>query len=131
MLQTLRCGPRPLSSHEYSPNVLMLQITMKSKVLRMHWLTLVLIQANGVIAQEPPSGQSGKDERKLPEILRAEPVKESPQDDDLRKLLKARYNEACAEMKARFVEFEAGKTTVDAMLGASQRLLEAGLESSG
>ena len=103
---------------------------MKAKFRPECWLTLALLvmQAGDVIARGPqPSGQA---EDKLPAILSAEPLKEDPKDDELRKLLKARYNEAIAEMKARFQEFEAGKGALDTMLGASRRVLESGLELS-
>jgi hypothetical protein len=102
---------------------------VKSKFRSDCWLTLalLLVPASGTIAQEPqPKGGPAK----LPAILTTEPLKEDPKDDELRKLLKARYNAAVAEMKARFKEFEAGRGRVDSMLGASKRLLESGLELS-
>jgi hypothetical protein len=98
------------------------------------WLTLALfvIPAGGVIAQEPQRRQQDQAPYdRLPALLTAKPVQPDPKDDDLRKLLVARYNESVAEMKVRYTEFQAGKTTIDSMLGASQRLLKSGLELSG
>lgn len=101
------------------------------KIRPERWLTLVLLllPTGSAITQEPQSQQKEQvPEVKLPALLSTEPVKQDPKDDELRKLLKARYNEAVAEMKARFTEFQAGKTTIDSMRGPSQRLVEAGLE---
>jgi hypothetical protein len=104
---------------------------MNSTIHPEYWLTfaLLVVQTNGVIAQDPqPPRQGGGD--KLPAILAAKPLPEDPKDDALRKLLKARYNEAVAEMKDCFLEFQAGRTTIDSMLGASQRVQQAGLQLS-
>jgi hypothetical protein len=88
------------------------------------WLTFALfvIPAGGVIAQEP--------DFKLPALLTAKAIQPGPGDDELRKLLIARYNEAVAEMKVRYTEFQAGKSTLDTMRGTSQRLLKSGLDLS-
>src|SRR5262249_134505 len=49
-------------------------------------------------------------------------------DDELRKLLKARYNAALRETKGRFMQFLAGKTTPELLADGGRRLLRAELE---
>src|SRR5262249_46245 len=74
-------------------------------------------------------------EGKLPALLSAKPAQAEPSDDELRKLLKARYNAALAEAK-KFHEFRelASNTAVEllpnahGMYGRWQRLLHAALE---
>jgi hypothetical protein len=67
---------------------------------------------------------------KLPALLTAKPIKEEPKDDELRKLLKGRYNEAVAEMQGRYKEFLVGRGTFDAMFEVAQRIVTSGLELS-
>jgi hypothetical protein len=61
-------------------------------------------------------------------LLMVEPVAQDPQDDELRKLLKARYNEAVGEFQARFSAFQAGRDDIDTLPEAGQRVVESGLE---
>lgn len=63
------------------------------------------------------------EDAKLPAILEAKPLKPAPGDDELRKALIARYNAAIGEVKARYQEFLAGKTTMEAMADCSRRLV--------
>jgi hypothetical protein len=81
-------------------------------------------------ATPAPTQAPGGSEAELPALLKAEPVKADPQDDDLRKLLKERYNEAVAEMSERSRQMRAGSTTFDSCFVAAQRLVPAGLELS-
>jgi hypothetical protein len=67
--------------------------------------------------------------------LSAKPFKEEPKDDDLRKLLKAQYNEALGELKDYYeLENAANRNGVtlrgdpDDLYGPWQRLVRAGLE---
>src|SRR5262245_4878369 len=76
-------------------------------------------------AQPPPAA-----EPQLPAILTLKPVKPAPGDDELRKLLIARYNAAVAEMEARVQEFRTGRGAVDDFLGVARRLLDSGLALS-
>lgn len=63
-------------------------------------LLLLLASFSPARASQPQSDQS---ERKVQDLLTASPLKEDPQDDELRKLLKARYNAALAEVQG-FIE---------------------------
>jgi hypothetical protein len=103
---------------------------MKPAIRPEAWLSLALflLPASYSAAQAPqrrpdPSGT------KLPSLLTAKPVKEDPKDDELRKLLKARYNDAVGEMKVLSKMYREGRAGTDALLNeAGQRLVRAGLE---
>jgi outer membrane protein TolC len=61
---------------------------------------------------------------KMPAVLSAKPLKAEAGDDELRKLLKERYNAALEEMQARYAEFQAGRITLDMLHEAAQRVLD-------
>ena len=69
-------------------------------------------------------------EAQLPAILKAKALKPGPGDDELRKLLIARYNVAIAEMEVRLRELRAGKCLFDALADVAQRLVDSGIELS-
>ena len=97
------------------------------------WMSLYLLMtlAGSSASQPPPKKPPARPEEKVPTLLTAKPLKVDPKDDELRKLLKARYNEALAEAKG-YYEFE--KLPVDRIInfddlyGRWQRLVQAGLE---
>jgi hypothetical protein len=63
------------------------------------------------------------------DLLTAQPLPENTSDDELRKLLKARYNEDLAEMQGLFFLYQyKGFDNLDAVTGSAQRLMQAGLE---
>lgn len=71
---------------------------------------------------------------KLPALLSGKPLKEDPSDDEMRKLLKARYNESVAALK-EYYELTSlpGVDTIyslDELYGGWHRLLTAGLALS-
>lgn len=105
---------------------------MTSAIRHEGWLLFPLVMLAGNLAAEAPQARQApvQPEVKVPTLLTAKPVKEDPKDDDLRKLLKARYNEAVAEMEARYKEFLSGRErgTFDAMVEVAQRLVQSGLE---
>jgi hypothetical protein len=81
--------------------------------------------------QKPPD----QPEVKLPALLSAKPLKIDPKDDELRKLLKARYNEAVSEARDcyEFEEFarKYGPSQLydaDYLYGMWQRVVQSGLE---
>ena len=106
---------------------------MKSPTRPVPWISLcLLLTLAGRSASQPPSEKPPtRPEEKPPALLTAKPLQIDPKDDELRKLLKARYNEALAEAKANY-EFE--KLPVDRLVnfddlyGRWQRLVQAGLE---
>jgi hypothetical protein len=78
-------------------------------------------------AQEPQP-QLNQPEITAPALLSAKPLKEDPKDDELRKLLKARYNEGVGEVKMRHEQYKFGLGGIDDLFQAGQRLVQAGLE---
>jgi hypothetical protein len=88
-------------------------------------LALLLALYRGTPA---PTQAPGRPEQELPALLKPEPVKADPKDDDLRKLLKERYNEAVTEMNERTRQMRSGANTFDSCFVAAQRLVPAGLE---
>jgi hypothetical protein len=82
-------------------------------------------------ATPAPTRAPGGQEPELPALLKAEPVKVDPKDDELRKLLKERYNEALAEIDERSRRVLGILETPDTLLGAAERFVRAGLELSG
>jgi hypothetical protein len=69
-------------------------------------LCLLMVLAGNSAAQAPQTEKPpDRPKVKLPALLSAKPLKDDPKDDELRKLLKARYNEALAEARD-FYEFE-------------------------
>jgi hypothetical protein len=82
-------------------------------------------------AQEPPPRRSGV---KFPALLSSKPFPEDPKDDELRKLLKERYNAALAEAREyyAFEQFVNGRVWLldapDQVYSRWKRLVESGLE---
>jgi RNA polymerase sigma factor (sigma-70 family) len=62
------------------------------------------------------------------ELLKMKPLAADPKDDELRKLLKERFNAALQEVQALYQLVEAGKANVDSLADAGRRLVHAGLE---
>ena len=102
---------------------------MKSVIRPEAWLSfsLLLMLASNSAAQAPQP-QPDQPETKLPALLTAKPLKEDPKDDELQKLLKARYNEAVGEVKEIYESWIKGKVIIGSFAGAGQRLVQAGLE---
>jgi hypothetical protein len=85
----------------------------------------------GFVATHLPAAQPNPPaEAPLPAILKAKPLKPGPGDDELRKLLIARYNTAVAEMAARYTEFLAGRTPMEDFVAVARRLVHSGVELS-
>jgi hypothetical protein len=92
--------------------------------------------ASSLPAQEPPTEKpSDKPRVKLPTLLSAKPLKVDPKDDELRKLLKARYNEVLAEARDFYAFEEFAKhnaiewyLTQEDRYRMLQRVVQAGLE---
>jgi hypothetical protein len=95
-----------------------------------------MVLFGNLAAQAPqPQKPPDKPQVKLPALLSAKTLKVDPKDDELRKLLKARYNEAVSEAKAYYemvqlanrnaVELDRNEDYRYRML---QRVVEVGLE---
>jgi hypothetical protein len=99
------------------------------------WLLLALLGSSAAPAK-PPEKPADKPRLKLPALVSGELLKEDPNDDPLRKLLKARYNAALSEARDYF-EFEhlTRHSAVDAIFSQdelyalSQRVVQSGLEA--
>jgi outer membrane efflux protein len=102
------------------------------------WLLLGLLMmlVSNLAAQAPqPQKPPDKLKVKVPALLSAKSVKADPKDDELRKLLKARYNEAVSEAKAYYeLEQLANRNAVELTRNEDyryrmlQRVVQAGLE---
>jgi len=73
-------------------------------------------------AQTAATGQ-----QKLPRLLTAKPVEIAEERDEMRKLMRARYNAALEEVRARYQQFLHGHGKLDPMLDAFRRLLASGV----
>lgn len=93
------------------------------------WLSCsLLLMLTSYSAPQAPQPQPAQPGTKVQDLLTGRPLKEDPKDDELRKLLKARYNEALAEVEGRSNLFKNGRAPFDSIAEPSQRLLRAGLE---
>ena len=99
------------------------------------WLPLcLLLPLVGSSAAQAPQPQKPPDQPgvELPAFLSAQPLKEDSKDDELRKLLKARYNAALGELKGLYKERLLPGVdrldNLDDLYGPWQRLVQAGLE---
>jgi hypothetical protein len=64
----------------------------------------------------------------LPAMLRAPPLADAPGDSELRRLLKARYNEGAAETRALLSIWELGRGALEEVCARGERLADAGLD---
>jgi hypothetical protein len=85
-----------------------------------------------ILAVGPPrpaaAAARADDEVSLPALFDAKPLESATGDDDLRKLLKERYNAAVDMGRARFQEYVAGRGTLDILLEAGRYVLRAEVE---
>ena len=63
-----------------------------------------------------------------PALVKMKPLAADPKDDELKKLMKERFNEALAEVSAGYERVLAGQVLVDNLFDAAARLKLAGLE---
>jgi hypothetical protein len=94
---------------------------------------MAFIGTSSAQAGEPPKPVA-EGSPKLPALLSAKPVMVDPKDDEVRKLLKMRYNEAVSELRAYYADFsQPGDRiyTLDELYERWGRLLRAGLELCG
>jgi hypothetical protein len=65
---------------------------------------------------------------KLPRYLKTTYLKPAADDDEMRKLLKERYNAAVVVMKIKYLQADAGKVPFEAVFPAAKKVLELDLE---
>jgi hypothetical protein len=95
--------------------------------------TLLLLLGGLAVRSEAVPQQDQKPaekEDKLPAVMSAEQLKIDAGDDELRKLLKERYNAAVAEMRARYRQLESGGGTLEDVFGAARKVLRSELALS-
>lgn len=90
-------------------------------------VSLFLVLA-GSLAAGAAQVNPGQPEVKEPALLAAQPFKEDPRDDELQKLMKARYNEALGELQDTYRLYQQNQASLNSWAEASQRLVHAGLE---
>lgn len=76
----------------------------------------------------PKKARAGLRVVKMPGILQAGPLQTKEGDNELRKLLVARYNAAVEEMEGEFQMFMAGRSPFQQLVGAARRLVDSGSE---
>jgi hypothetical protein len=89
-------------------------------------LALAALDLKARAAQAPPDKPED-----LPEILKAQPLKPAPEDNELQRLLKDRYNAALQATQARLQEFLAGRAVIDVLLGQAGQVLTSELGLHG
>lgn len=87
------------------------------------FLVLVIVFPHPLAAQDKPV-----EEVKLPAFLKARPAQAADGDDALRKLYKERYNAALKVAAARYLEFLAGRGSMEQFHFACRLLLRTELE---
>src|SRR5438067_3518715 len=85
--------------------------------------TLCVPRGDPLVAQPP----AGAGEQKLPKLLTAKPLPITEEKDEMRKLMRARYNAALEEVRGRYQQFTHGHGKVDPMFDAFRRLLASGV----
>jgi hypothetical protein len=105
----------------------------------LQWLPACLLFASiGIsLGQDEPTKPAGKPDVRYPALLAAKPLQEDSKDDELRKLLKARYNAVLAEARDYYrIKVASGERErpsfedwPDNEYGRFKRLVRAGLEA--
>jgi len=99
--------------------------TIKLELLSLSLLLTLLGTSSAQPLRQQPANRP---EPKPPTLLRSKPVEEDPRDNALQKLLKARYNEAIAEVKCNYTMWLGGKASLDMIADVAHRLVESGLD---
>jgi hypothetical protein len=73
---------------------------------------------------------AGAGQQKLPRLLTAKPVEIMEERDEMRKLLRARYNAALEEVRGRYHQFRDGQGKLEPMFDAFRRLLASGVAAA-
>jgi len=84
----------------------------------------------GVPAQQPKPADADEPPvvAKVRPILKAKPVEPSKNDDELKKLLKARYNTAVRLLRAAYDRVESGRDTPESLFQPFRLVHDAGIE---
>src|SRR5262245_42271119 len=102
------------------------RITILFTILSTAWLWAGL---GSVGAQQPkPADADDPIVAKLRPILKAKPLEPSKEDDQLKKLLKARYNTALRLLRARYEYVESGRRAPDALFEPARLVHDSWIE---
>ena len=95
------------------------------------WL-FVGVSALPIAAQQPPPAQFDVPPvvKKLLLLVKAKPQEPAKDEEELRKLLKARYNSAVRGLEMKLQEFEAGRITTEGLVGPFRKVHDSKLELS-
>jgi hypothetical protein len=85
--------------------------------------TAICGSQSAVLAQPEKQGEEA-----IPALFRAKPLENAPGDDELHKLLKARYNERLALTLAHCRGYRTGSELVSPTIESARRLLRAGMD---
>jgi hypothetical protein len=100
----------------------------KKLVLAVLLVVALAVGLIGVLAAQQPTRQPFQLSEKAQALINAKPLEPEAGDDDLRKLLKARYNAALSEVRNRYDALAKGRGTLDPLFDAGRRLFEAELD---
>lgn len=89
------------------------------------WLTLV---AASSVSAKDDDGKPPLEFQAMPSAFRAKQMEVTPQDDELTRAMKNRYNAAAAELAATYRMYSQGKGTLDIVYDAGKRLHKSALE---
>jgi hypothetical protein len=91
------------------------------------YLLLALIGSSAAQVRQPlqPPKEPGP---RVPALLTSKPIKEDPKDDELRKLLKARYNLAFDAMQRGYQSWRLGLSGIEVVSDLGQQLVKSGME---
>jgi hypothetical protein len=94
------------------------------------WKLAAALTALWFLGVEPPSTRAADPDaiEKLEALTKAGPVQPAKDDDDLRKLLKERYNAAARGLDVQLKMYYAGKTDLEPVFKAYQRVCASQLE---
>jgi hypothetical protein len=99
---------------------------MSPKIVRL-FATAALCAAWALLALAGGAAAQGKGEKKLPKLLAAKPLDTGAESDDLRQLIRARYNAALDEARGRYRQLQEGHGNLGQLFDAFRRLLAAGV----
>jgi len=103
----------------------MRQTTLLESLRLLLGTALVFSGPGATVRAEQPAEKPAENR---PSIMMARPLKATSGDDQLRRLLIARYNSEVTEMQATVREFLAGRASYDLIADVAKRLVESSLE---
>jgi hypothetical protein len=97
-------------------------------VYRFATLLCVLAILPGLPGGALGQGPKPKNGLKLPKLLTTRPLDPAGESDEIRRLLRARYNAVLEEVRGRWQQFQTGSSKLDPLLESLRRLRSSGVE---